>query len=86
MTVNETGMACTRIHAIKATVQKVLKYICNPEKTDGQILIDSFSSGVETVHYDFMDALPKSSGVGDKQALHLIQSFAPGEVGFDTAH
>lgn len=79
-------MAYTRIHAIKATVQKALKYICNPEKTDGQILIDSFACGVETAHYDFKDALSKSSGVGDKQAFHLIQSFAPGEVDFDTAH
>ena len=79
-------MAYTRIHAIKATVQKALKYICNPEKTDGQILIDSFACGIETAHYDFMDALSKSSGVGDKQAFHLIQSFAPREVDFDTAH
>ena len=79
-------MAYTRIHAVKATVQKALKYICNPEKTDGQILIDSFACGIETAHYDFMDALSKSSGVGDKQAFHLIQSFAHGEVGFDTAH
>lgn len=60
-------MAYTRIHAIKATVQKALKYICNPEKTDRQILIDSFACGVETAHYDFMDALSKSSGVGNKQ-------------------
>ncbi len=30
-------MAYTRIHAVKATVQKALKYICNPEKTDGKI-------------------------------------------------
>lgn len=79
-------MAYTRIHAIKATVQKALKYICNPEKTDGKILIDSFACGIETAHYDFMDALSKSSGVGDKQAFHLIQSFAPGEVDFDMAH
>ena len=79
-------MAYTRIHAVKATVQKALKYICNPEKTDGQILVDSFACGVETAHYDFMDALSKSAGVGDKQAFHLIQSFAPGEVDFDTAH
>ncbi len=79
-------MAYTRIHAIKATVQKALKYICNSEKTDGQILVDSFACGIETAHYDFMDALSKSSGVGDKQAFHLIQSFAPGEVDFDTAH
>lgn len=79
-------MAYTRIHAIKATVQKALKYICNPEKTDGQILIDSFACGIETAQYDFMDALSKSSGVGNKQAFHLIQSFAPREVDFDTAH
>ena len=79
-------MAYTRIHAVKATVQKALKYICNPEKTDGQILIDSFACGIETAHYDFMDALSKSSGVGNKQAFHLIQSFAPGEVDFDMAH
>ena len=79
-------MAYTRIHAVKATVQKALKYICNPEKTDGQILIDSFACGIETAHYDFMDALSKSSGVGDKQAFHMIQSFAPGEVHFNTAH
>ena len=79
-------MAYTRIHAIKATVQKALKYICNPEKTDGELLIDSFACGVETAHYDFKDALSKSSGVGEKQAFHLIQSFAPGEVDFYTAH
>ncbi|MCM1234214.1 MAG: relaxase/mobilization nuclease domain-containing protein [Ruminococcus flavefaciens] len=79
-------MAYTRIHAIKATVQKALKYICNPEKTDGELLVDSFACGMETAHYDFKDALSKSSGVGDKQAFHLIQSFAPGEVDFHTAH
>lgn len=79
-------MAYTRIHAIKATVQKALKYICSPEKTDGELLIDSFACGVETAHYDFMDALSKSSGVGKKQAFHLIQSFAPGEVDFHTVH
>ena len=79
-------MAYTKIHAIKATVQKALKYICNPEKTDGELLIDSFACGVETAHYDFMDALSKSSGIGEKQAFHLIQSFALGEVDFHTAH
>ena len=79
-------MAYTRIHAVKATVQKALKYICNPEKTDGQILIALFACGIETTHYDFMDALSKSSDVGNKQAFHLIQSFAPGEVDFDTAY
>ena len=59
-------MAYTRIHAVKATVQKTLKYICNPDETNGQILIDFFACGIETAHYDFMDVLSKSSGVGDK--------------------
>lgn len=79
-------MAYTRIHAIKATVQKALKYICNPEKTEGKLLIDSFACGAETAHYDFKYALSQSSGVGDKKAFHLIQSFAPREVDFETAH
>lgn len=62
-------MAYTRIHAIKATVQKALKYICNPEKTEGKLLIDSFACGAETAHYDFKYALSQSSGVGDKKAF-----------------
>ncbi len=33
-------------------------------------MIDSFVCGIETAHYDFRDALSKSSGVGDKQAFH----------------
>ena len=28
-------MAYTKIHAIKATVDKAIDYICNPDKTDG---------------------------------------------------
>ena len=27
-------MAYTKIHAIKATVDKAIDYICNPDKTD----------------------------------------------------
>lgn len=35
---------------------------------------------------EILSAVSKSSGVDDKQAFHLIQSFAPGEVDFDVAH
>ena len=31
-------MAYTKIHAIKATVDKAIDYICNPEKTDEKCL------------------------------------------------
>ena len=32
-------MAYTRMHAIKATIGKSIKYICDPEKTDGFRLV-----------------------------------------------
>ena len=34
-------MAYTKIHAIKATVDKAIDYICNPEKTDEKMLVSA---------------------------------------------
>ena len=79
-------MAYTRIHAIKATVHKSVKYICNPAKTDGEILISSFACSPETVRFDFQFELSKTKNSGKTQAYHLIQSFAPGEVSYEEAH
>ena len=79
-------MAYTKIHAVKATVHKAIAYICNPEKTDGSILISSHGCSPQTAHFDFKFALSKTN-VNDKNlAYHMIQSFRPGEVDFDTAH
>ena len=36
-------MAYTKIHAIKATVDKAIDYICDPDKTDDKIFISSYS-------------------------------------------
>ena len=33
-------MAVTKIIPIKATVQKAVDYICNPDKTDDELYID----------------------------------------------
>lgn len=79
-------MAYTKIHAVKATVHKAIAYICNPDKTDGSILISSFGCSPETAHFDFKFALSKTSRNDENKAYHLIQSFLPGEVDFDTAH
>ena len=46
-------MAYTRIHAIKSTVTKAVAYICNPDKTEEQLLIDTFGCGIETARHDF---------------------------------
>lgn len=79
-------MAYTKIHAIKATINKSIEYICNPAKTDEKLLIDSFGTAPETAHFDFKSSLSKTSSSDPNLAFHLIQSFLPGEVTYDEAH
>ncbi|MDE6662495.1 MAG: relaxase/mobilization nuclease domain-containing protein [Lachnospiraceae bacterium] len=79
-------MAYTKIHAIKATVHKAIDYICNPDKTDEGILISSYGCSPQTAHFDFKFALSRTNANDENKAYHLIQSFLPGEVDFDTAH
>lgn len=79
-------MAYTKIHAIKATVNKAIKYIINPDKTDGQMLVDSFACSPETADKEFDFALNQNMIPGPNKAFHLIQSFMPGEVNYDEAH
>lgn len=86
-------MAYTEIHGIKATVNKAIEYICNPDKTDEQIYVSSFACSPETAALDFqytLDHTGEHSFVNgqdrENKAFHLIQAFAPGEVSFDEAH
>ena len=78
-------MAYTRIHAIRATVDKSIAYICNPDKTDGELYVSSFGCSAKTAHLKFAFANGKNIKTGDNLAHHLIQSFAPGEVSFEEA-
>ena len=34
-------MAVTKTHPIKSTLKAAIDYICNPEKTDGKLLVAS---------------------------------------------
>lgn len=79
-------MAYTKIHAITATVNKAVDYICNPGKTDEGILISSYGCSPKTAAYDFNFALSKTSQSDPNKAYHLIQSFLPGEVSYKEAH
>ena len=80
-------MARTEIHPIKSTLRKALDYICNPEKTDGKILISSYGCEPETADLEFEYTLSGSVGrKGNNLAHHLIQSFDPGEVSYEEAH
>jgi len=79
-------MAYTKIHAITATINKAVDYICSPAKTDEGILISSYGCSPETAAYDFKFALSKTSQADLNKAYHLIQSFLPGEVSYKEAH
>ena len=79
-------MAYTRIHPIKATIQKSVDYISNPDKTDGEIYVSTYGCSRPTAECDFKGALSRSGEVNINLAYHLIQAFAPGEVSYDEAH
>ena len=79
-------MAYTKIHAIKATVDKAIDYICNPEKTDEKMFVSSYACSPETAAYDFKYTLDHCRENSPNKAYHLIQAFAPREVGFEEAH
>ena len=79
-------MAYTKIHTIKATVNKAIAYITNPEKTDEKMLVDSFACSLESADIEFDFALKKTISAGPNKAYHLIQSFMPGEVSYNEAH
>ena len=80
-------MAVTKIHPIKSTLKKALDYICNPSKTDEKILISSFGCVPETADIEWEYTLSQCRmKKGNNLAHHLIQSFDPGEVGYEAAH
>ena len=84
-------MAVTKIIPIKATVQKAVDYICNPDKTDDELYIDcsNCSPFCAKLEFDFYryryDNSIKEYNQGVK-AYHQIQSFKPGEVTPELAH
>ena len=41
-------MAVTKTHPIKSTLKAAIDYICNPEKTDGKLLVSSYGCAAET--------------------------------------
>ena len=79
-------MAVTKIKPIKSTLSKALDYIQNPDKTDGKMLVSSFGCSYETADIEYEYTLSQALQKGNNLAFHLIQSFEPGEVDYETAH
>jgi len=67
-------------------LSKALDYIQNPAKTDEKMLVSSFGCSFETADIEFGFTLSQALDKGNNLAHHLIQSFAPGEADYQTAH
>lgn len=70
-------MAITKIHPIKTTLDLSIEYICNPDKTDGEILISTHACGHETASLEFEMTRSSWNSTSKNLARHLIQSFDP---------
>ena len=79
-------MAVTKTHPIKSTLKAAIDYICNPEKTDGKLLVSSYGCTAETADIEFEWTRRHSIDKGSHLGRHLIQAFEPGEVSPEEAH
>lgn len=70
-------MAVTKIKAIKSTLDKAIKYICNPEKTQGMLLVDSYGCVPEFAAQQMEATAKLNKRGGCRKAYHLMQSFSP---------
>lgn len=81
-------MAVTKNHPINSTLKKAIEYICNPDKTDGTLLIDSYGCTPETadIEFEWTRKKAKDNSKESHLARHFIQSFSPGETTPEVAH
>ena len=79
-------MAVTKTHPIKSTLKAAIDYICNPDKTDGKLLVPSFGCAAETADIEFDWTRRHAIDKGTHLGRHLIQAFEPGEVSPEEAH
>lgn len=79
-------MAITKTHPIKSTLKKALDYICNPDKTDGSMLVSSFGCSPDTADIEFAWTRKHSIDKGTNLGRHQIQAFDPGETTPEQAH
>ena len=81
-------MAITKNHSIVTTLKKSIDYICDPTKTDEELLIYSYGCSPKTADIEFgwTQENAREKTPDSKLARHLIQSFEPGETNATQAH
>jgi hypothetical protein len=79
-------MATSKIKTVRNNLKKVLDYIQNEEKTDGGSLVTTINCDEEFAFEQFQYTKEINGKTNGKLGFHMIQSFKPGEVDFNTAH
>lgn len=70
-------MATSKIKTIRGTLKKAIDYIANPDKTNDGQLVFSHACSLETADIEMQLTAKQGTGIGDRIAYHLIQSFSP---------
>ena len=65
-------MAVTKTHPIKSTLKAAIDYICNPEKTDGKLLVSAYGCAAETADIEFSWTRRHAIDKGTNLGRHLL--------------
>ena len=79
-------MAVTKILAKTVRLDKLIRYVVNPKKTNEQVFVSSVGCVPESAARTWKDTKRRFGRTEGVQAYHLIQSFKPGEITPELAH
>ena len=82
----EKPMAITKIYAKRARLDKLIRYVINPDKTDEMTLVSGIGCEVKSAYAEMMQTKEMFHQTDGVQAYHIIQSFSPEEIDGETAH
>lgn len=79
-------MAITKILSKNMRLDKLIRYIQNPDKTDDAVFTFCQYCNKKNAVQQWQDAKERWNKTDGVQAFHIIQSFAPGEITPELAH
>lgn len=79
-------MAVTKILAKSMRIDRLIRYVTNPDKTDEMALVSSFGCRPETAAAQMKETKRHFGQEDGVQAYHIIQSFMPDEITPELAH
>ena len=79
-------MAVTKILSKKMRVDKLIRYVLNPDKTDDYVLTYCFYCDKKTAAKQMLETKARYMKKDGIQAFHIIQAFDKGEITPELAH